>query len=187
MKKLTIDLAKVNKSNLRLGVLLLLIFAVPYYLLWSKQFTVANFKSTLKHLFNKFSFFLGLVPLAVFAIGIVLHELIHGITWSFFTKNGLKSIKYGILKQYITPYCHCTEPLKVKHYIIGGLMPVVLLGIIPLFFALFLGNFYLLTFGLLFTNAAIGDFLIVNLLRNENMESEVHDHPSEAGCFINRK
>lgn len=186
MEKLTIDLGKVNKSSLYLGLVLIVFIGIPYYFIWPEQFTLVNSKNALKHLSHKFSFFLGLVPLVFLALGVALHELIHGLTWSLFAKNGLKSIKYGIMKEYMTPYCHCTEPLKVKHYIIGGIMPAIILGIIPSLLAIYFGNFYLLIFGMFFTNAAIGDFLIIKLLLNENMDSEVQDHPSEAGCFIKR-
>jgi len=34
---------------------------------------------------------------------------------------------------------------------------------------------------------AAGDFLIINLLRKENKDDFVEDHPSEAGCYIYRK
>ena len=33
----------------------------------------------------------------------------------------------------------------------------------------------------------LGDFLIINLLRKENKDDFVEDHPSEAGCYIYRK
>jgi hypothetical protein len=35
--------------------------------------------------------------------------------------------------------------------------------------------------------AALGDFLIINLLRKENKSDLVQDHPSEAGCYLYRK
>lgn len=35
--------------------------------------------------------------------------------------------------------------------------------------------------------AAIGDFMIIYLLRKEDMHNLVEDHPSEAGCYIYRK
>jgi hypothetical protein len=50
-----------------------------------------------------------------------------------------------------------------------------------------IGNIGLLIFGILFTMAAGGDFLVINLIRKENMNDLVQDHPSEAGCYIYRK
>ena len=100
----------------------------------------------------------------ILIFGIVLHELIHGITWAKFAKAGFKSIKFGILKEMLTPYCHCKEPLKVKHYIFGAITPAIITGIIPAITAIFTGNLWLLIFGMLFTMAAAGDFMIINLV-----------------------
>lgn len=186
MEKLTIDLQQAGNKSLYLLIFLLLVFGVPYYFLWSEQFTRIHFKNTLNNLTDRFGFLLALIPFFILTIGIVLHELTHGITWALYTKNGHKSIKYGFLKDTLTPYCHCTEPLKIKHYIIGAIMPAIVVGIIPLLYSIITGNFYLLLFGIFFTNAAIGDFMIISLLKYENMKSIVQDHPTEAGFYITR-
>jgi hypothetical protein len=81
----------------------------------------------------------------------------------------------------LTPYCHCKEPLKVKYYILGAITPAIILGFIPSILAILIGNIGLLIFGILFTMAAI------NLIRKENMNELVQDHPSEAGCYSYRK
>jgi hypothetical protein len=104
-----------------------------------------------------------------------------------YTKNGFKSIKFGVLWKVLTPYCHCSEPLKVKHYITGAIMPAIILGFLPFVYSLFTGNALWLFFGIFFTMSAVGDFLIVNLVRKENMNSLVLDHPSEVGCYVFRK
>jgi hypothetical protein len=75
----------------------------------------------------------------------------------------------------------------VKHYIIGAITPAIILGLLPAIYAIFTGNIGFLVFGIFFTMAALGDFMIINLLIKENMNSFVLDHPSEAGCFIYRK
>lgn len=183
-KKLTIDLTKANVNSLKILIPIVLIFGIPYVLLYTEQFTATNFKNTLSYLGKKYSVFLGLVPIVVMVIGIVLHELIHGISFLPFCKNGIKSIKFGILKKSMTPYCHCKEALKVKHYRIGVLMPAIVLGFIPALIAIVIGDFYLLVFGMFFTQAAIGDFMILDILKNENKEDYVLDHPSEAGCML---
>lgn len=166
---------------------IILVFGLLYYLIWGLNLSVNplegfNFENTL---FNKA---IGVILFLVLVVlGIVLHELIHGITFARFAKNGFQSIKFGILKEMLTPYCHCKEPLKVSQYIIGALMPAIILGFIPSILAIISGNFWLLLFGIFFTMSAIGDFMIVHLIRKENKDSLVQDHPSEAGCFIYRE
>ena len=130
----------------------------------------------------------GFLKLTLFLIlGIIIHELIHGVTWARYTDNGFKSIKFGVLWKMLTPYCHCKEPLRVNHYVMGAIAPAIILGFIPSVISIIIGNFGLLIFGLLFTVVAAGDFLIINLLRKENKDDFVEDHPSEAGCYIYRK
>lgn len=104
-----------------------------------------------------------------------------------FAESGFKSIRFGILWSPITPYCHCVEPLKLRHYIIGALMPTIILGLIPAVISLFNGNLMLLIIGVFFISAAAGDIMVIWILRKESMETLVLDHPSEPGCFIYRK
>jgi len=185
---LTIDLVKANIYGFMGMIPIVLIYAIPFYSIWKEKLTVLNFKNYFKESSisnNPFLFSVSII--IVMILGIIIHELIHGITWSKYTEKGFKSIKFGILWKMLTPYCHCKEPLKVKEYILGAIMPAIVLGLIPSIYAILFGNILLLVFGAFFTTAAIGDFMIINLLRKENMNSLVLDHPTEAGCFIYRE
>lgn len=122
----------------------------------------------------------------IFFIGIIVHEFVHGISWAQFASKGLKSMKYGINFKYMTPYCHCKEPLLVKDYIFGILMPAILLGFIPCIVAIFIGSCGLLVLGVMMTFAAGGDFIIAKLLINEPKTDFVLDHPTKVGCYIYR-
>ena len=99
----------------------------------------------------------------------------------------MKSIKFGILWKTLTPYCHCKEPLKTKQYIVALLAPLLILGIIPAVISLMIGNLFLLILGIIFSATAAGDIMIYLLIRKENPEDYVQDHPSEAGYYIFRK
>ncbi len=186
-EKLTIDIVRANIYGIAIMFPIALIYGIPYFVLWKGQFTLDYIRSVLDnpHPLTVFMGFLLLVGIMIG--GIVLHELIHGITWSLFASKGFKSIRFGVIWKMLTPYCHCKEPLKVRHYILGAIMPAIILGIVPAVIAIFTGSPGLLLFALLFSMAAIGDFMIINLLRKENMDDLVEDHPSEAGCFIYRK
>lgn len=182
--QLTIDLVKANVFAIVLMLPIVLIFGLPYFLIWGIGFNSSDIRSLTKVLSPEL---MGLVLILVFTLGIILHELIHGIVWSRYTSNGFKSIRFGVLWKMLTPYCHCKEPLQVKEYVIGALMPAIILGFIPGILAIIIGNFGLLIFGIIFTTAASGDFMIINLLKNEDKDDYVQDHPSEAGCFIYRR
>jgi len=49
------------------------------------------------------------------------------------------------------------------------------------------GNLALLLFRVLFTIMAIGDYMIINVLKSEDKNSYVLDHPSEAGSYVYRQ
>ena len=85
---------------------------------------------------------------------------------------------------FLTPYCHCSEPLLMKPYRIGSILPALVLGIIPSFIAMVTGNLALMIFGFFFTFSAGGDFLILWLIRKEPSNALVLDHPDKIGCVI---
>ena len=185
-EKQSIDILKANKFGIRLLLTISVISIVLFYLFWH-----ASFIERLKGLVDVDGLadvFWGiLLVLGILFGGIILHELIHGLFWAMFTKNGFRSIKFGILRQYITPYCHSKEPLRVWQYIVGAIMPAIFLGIVPLFLALVYGSLHWLFFGIFFTAAAGGDFLMIKLLLKEKMNDRVQDHPSEAGFYMFRE
>lgn len=182
-EKLTIDIVKANVFSILLLIPILILFGLPYYLLWHGSLDTSNIMDSLLHRNTRFG---GFYILAILLLGIIAHELIHGITWAFFARKGFRSIKMGVLWKFLTPYCHCKEPMRVRQYMIGAIMPAVILGFIPAVGAIITGHFGLLVFGMIFTLAAGGDFLIINLIRKEKMDDLVLDHPSEAGCYIFR-
>ena len=128
-----------------------------------------------------------IVLLAAFVVLIVVHELIHGLTWSRFTPNGFKDVEFGVMWNALAPYCACNAPLKKGPYILGALMPLVILGIIPLVVAFCIGSVPLLYIGALMVVGATGDILIVlKLLGHKSTATDVllYDHPTEGGSVI---
>lgn len=172
-EKKIIDIYKASKLALILFVVIGLLFGTLFYIIWMPEL-----KSSWQDI---------LVFMLLLTGGIVLHELIHGLFFGLFAKHKFRSIRFGVLWEYLTPYCHCTEPLKLRHYVIGALMPAFIIGLIPTIVSLFNGNLMLLILGVFFISAAAGDFMVVWILRKESPESFVQDHPSEAGCYIYRK
>jgi fatty-acid desaturase len=83
----------------------------------------------------------GFIVLIALTIGIILHELIHGITWAKYTKDGFKSIRFGVLWKFLT-LLPLQEPLLVKHYIIGGLCQLLSWGFFLLYYPLSLAMYF---------------------------------------------
>ncbi|HEX5840607.1 MAG TPA: DUF3267 domain-containing protein [Anaerolineales bacterium] len=124
------------------------------------------------------------ILIVIILLGIVLHELVHALTWMLLGNKPFASVKFGFQWKTITPYAHLKEPIAVTVYRIATFMPGLLLGILPYLFSLLLADGNLFWFGLFHTSAAGGDWLILWLLRNVRAGSLVEDHPTNAGCYV---
>lgn len=127
----------------------------------------------------------GVMPLiAVIVLGIVVHELIHAVTWMAFGKKDSSAVKFGFQWKTITPYAHLKEPVEINAYRLGAFMPGFVLGVMPFILSLLLADGNLFWFSLVHASAAGGDFLILWLLRGVKTGSLVEDHPTNAGCYV---
>ncbi len=131
-----------------------------------------------------------LIFLVAMAILTVLHEGIHGLTWGIFAEQHFKDIEFGFIKEYVTPYCYCRSPLKKYQYIIGSLMPMILLGVIPSIVAICLNSNVVLFLSCVMFGSAGGDIMVtIKIILNKVNASTVLycDHPTEPGLFVFEK
>ncbi|WP_101722576.1 DUF3267 domain-containing protein [Eggerthella timonensis] len=133
---LTLSVVSANVQALVLGLPLAVVLGAGFFLL---------------HPTLSFSFDLvgTLLVLAAFFALVVLHELIHGIAWSACAKGGWKSVSFGVIWQYLTPYCTCDEPLSKRAYVVDALAPTVVLGPLLVIAAYASGSAAVLAVGLL--------------------------------------
>ena len=134
----------------------------------------------------------SLLFIVLFFVLIVAHELIHGLTWSLYAEHHFKDIEFGFMKEYLTPYCTCTTPLPKSHYIMGALMPCIVLGILPTAIGILLGSHLLFWIGIVMILSAGGDIMIVWKVmkfkkQDESKEVLIYDHPTQAGSVIFEK
>lgn len=114
-------------------------------------------------------------------LGIVIHELTHGIVWAMNAKKGWKAISFGVIWKFLTPYCCCNECLSYYPYFLGAVMPTVLLGFLPYLISLMIGSQYLLMFSIIFIISGGGDLYICSIIRSFK-DSILIDHPNQIGC-----
>ena len=131
----------------------------------------------------------SLLVIVLFIVLIVAHELIHGLTWSLYAEHHFKDIEFGFMKEYLTPYCTCTTPLPKSHYIMGALMPCIVLGILPTAIGILLGSSLFFWIGIIMILSAGGDIMIVWKVlafkkQDESEEVLIYDHPTQAGSVI---
>ncbi len=176
-RKVAIDLEKANTFALYILVASILVLGAAYFLIWPGTFAKSTFKS-LATMESVLSFFVAML------VGVVVHELIHGVTFACFAPSGLKSISFGVIWKMLTPYCHCNEPVSLRQYQLAAFMPCLVLGIIPAVVALCIPSLWLLLLAIFFIAAAAGDLWMMWLLTKEAPECRVLDHPSEAGFYL---
>lgn len=172
---LSVSMNKAAIYSLVISIPIVVLFGWLYSLRWGFDKFMLGFDVFFG---NFFLFFI------VFAVGIIVHELIHGFSWMVAGKKPFSAIKFGFQVSSFTPYAHCKEPMNVNAYRIGAFMPGLLMGILPSLLAILTGDGWLMVFGILFTTAAGGDFFILWLIRKVSKEKLVEDHPTQAGCYI---
>lgn len=122
--------------------------------------------------------------LVCLVVGIVLHELIHALTWKLAAGLSWSTIKFGIDPKTFSPYAHCMVPMPAGPYRLGAAMPGLVTGVFPALLGILIGNVGLTFFGYLFILAATGDWLVLWLIREVKPGVLVEDHPTRAGCFV---
>ena len=167
---LTIPIKEANKQALILGLPVVVVLGAVFFLL--HQFT--PFETSPLEI---------LLLLVLFLVLVVVHELIHGITWSCFAEKRFKAISFGIMNETYNPYCTCNEALTRTQYIIGALAPTVILGILPCIVAITIGSAPLFTLGAIMILAGGGDLAICRkLLSYKQANGTIYlDHPTECG------
>jgi len=171
----TIPMGKVNLLAFLFILPILGLFLFPYIFLWDFTSVKEGYRLLLKNI------------IVIIIGGVILHELLHGLTWAIFTKQGFKQIKFGMNWKYLTPYTHFKKPIKVKFYLLGALMPLLIMGILPTIYGIISGNGFYLLFGIFFTWAAAGDMIASIRLFRLPMNLLVQDHPDTLGFIIYNK
>jgi hypothetical protein len=178
--KIIINMTKATIFSLIVLIGSVVIFGIPYYFIWAFSSEIKLFPILVGQI-NRIVF------LFILASGLFIHELIHGLFFGLFAKDGFKAIKIMWLKKSFTLGCYCGNELKIKHFIVGTIMPLIILGIIPTIVAIIIGNTPLLVFGLLYISASGGDIIIVKNLIHENKNDWILSRENEVGFNIYRK
>lgn len=164
----TIEAKTVNKIVNIWGTVTMLILLIPYVLVWGIGELNGGFL---------------LSVIAIYIVLIVLHELLHLFGYVFIGKAKLNEVKLGVFWKHLMPYAHCKVPLKINHYRIAVMMPVIL-AIGPLIYGYASGNGLYFTIGILMSISSFGDFIILWNLINYQKDAYIQDHSSEIGCIV---
>ena len=170
--ELVLPMERVVKQGMAMGAAACVPFAIIWLALWGLQVP---------------SIWQVLACCIAYLVLIPTHEAIHGITWAACNPLHFKAVEFGFMRESLTPYCTCAEPLGRASYITGSLAPLVVLGLAPAIAGVALGAGVVFVLALLMILGASGDiFVVVELLRHERTGNEAIcvDHPSECGLVV---
>ncbi len=117
-------------------------------------------------------------------VGTYVHELIHATSFRRIGGASKAAVGIGVHWKVLTPYAWCKEPIPASAYRWTAVLPGILLGIIPFVVSLIVTEAWLGIWGVFFTLAASGDFLVLWLIRDLAPATWIIDHPSRCGCAI---
>lgn len=174
-----------RRTDLTVGIVKanLLSFAVmlPFVIISALVFFYFNPVGGLDSTFTFLRYFVLLAGIIVLA---VVHEGIHGLTWGAFAKNHFKAIRFGIVWKMLTPYCACAEPLKKHQYLLGSMMPTLVIGTGLTAIGTALGSWVVEALALIMIFGGGGDFIIIMKMltyKSGGGETLFYDHPYECG------
>ena len=108
--------------------------------------------------------------LAIIAVSVTLHELLHGLGWMVAGSLHWQDVHFHLSA--MMPTTNCEIPLAKRAYLTGVLLPFAVLGLASL--ALLLINFTL----------AGADLVIALCVLREPQNVHIADHPTLAGYVI---
>jgi hypothetical protein len=171
-----------NKRDLSISMVranvVVMFITIPVVILQFAIFILLHGMENLEPTWN------SVVLIVAVLLGVVIHELIHGISWVIFGHKPFSAIKFGFQWKTLTPYAHLKESVEVNAYRLGAFLPGFILGILTYILSLAFGNGNLFWFSLMHTSAAGGDWLILWLIRKVQAGMQVEDHPTNAGCYV---
>ncbi len=120
-----------------------------------------------------------------FLLFIVVHELLHGLSFIVFNKNKAKELKYGIVIKSGLAYCISTVPVRVGPGRLSLMMPVYVICLPLYLFAMISGDIWLVIVSVMFLSGSTGDFYYMWKLRNTNKDLYMFEEmPTKSGYEI---
>ncbi len=172
------DVAIALPEVMRIGAkLALALIALPLVLFWLlygfSYFTSTTFTNT---------FFLSLVPM--FILLVVGHELLHAVGWMLAGRFSWRHIAFGLDRRTLSPYAHARVAMPVSAYRVGVVLPGIITGLLPVVIGLLARSGPLTLWGAFMLSSAVGDLIVLWVIRALPGTARVIDHPSKAGCIV---
>lgn len=107
----------------------------------------------------------------VMMIWLLLHEVIHGVSYVFYGAN-YKNIKYGVVLEKGILYCKCGEYIDKKNILWSVINPFIYIGVVTLLLGFAFESIWLIALSLINISGACADILmfLFFIRRDKNMK-----------------
>ncbi len=170
LRDVSVPLDTIMAQALPLSIILTIAPLIPHALKWGIVFG-----------FNGRNYLLGFIA---FVVLIVAHEAVHAIGWILFAGVPSQKIRFGIAWKTLSPYAHSTVAMRAGGYRIGVILPLIITGIIPAIIGTVTNAPWLTVSGAILVSGAVGDLMVLRVIRQIPSNAMVIDHPQNAGCYV---
>jgi len=170
LRDVSVPLDTIASKAMPLAIILTLVPLIPHVLKW-------GYASR----FNIGDYLLGFVAVVVL---LVAHEATHAIGWILFAGVQPKDIRFGIAWKTLSPYAHSKVAMKAGGYRAGVVLPLIITGIGPTVIGTLTNTGWLTVAGAVLVSGAVGDLIVLWVIRRVPSEAMVIDHPQNAGCYV---
>jgi len=115
---------------------------------------------------------------------VVLHEGLHALGFLLFGRVPMSALHFGFDRVTWSPYAGSRMPMTARSYRGALLLPLVVLGFLPLAWGWFSGVGWMTVLGTLQLLAASGDLVTYRAIRGVPGAVRVADHPQRVGCLV---
>lgn len=125
------------------------------------------------------------IYIAGFFLFILVHELLHGITFRFFGKISKEDIVFGVKLKSGVAYCVSKLPVSVYASRLSLMMPVYVICLPLYILSIILGNVWMGIYAILLFSGSVGDIYYLWKLRKEDKAYYMYETmPTESGYEI---
>lgn len=168
-RDVSIPMSALTRPGIAIGAVLALLVLVPFWLL---------------HGFKGWLEMSPLTGLALAAALLIAHELLHALAWMVAGRFRWEQISFGFDRASLNPYTHIAAPMTARAYRIGAAAPGLVTGALPALAAWAFGNGPLSMIGAFMSVGAVGDLIVLWVIRRVPGDTLVLDHPTRAGCWV---
>ncbi len=169
LRDVSIPLENIAAQAGLLAVLLLILPMLPHIFRWG----FVGFEAR--------GYLLGFI--ATLAL-IVAHELVHAVGWMVFGRVPRAEVQFGFAWRTFSPYVHIERPIRADAYRIGAALPLFVTGLFPVILGTLTNQGWLTVAGAILVSGAVGDILVLWVIRDIPADAKVLDHPKNAGCYV---